>query len=55
MMFYILQTKPANILRKIKNVMVVGGGIIAHYLAMNLKLNDIKVKIIEINKRDVMS
>ncbi|HHU90103.1 MAG TPA: Trk system potassium transporter TrkA [Clostridiaceae bacterium] len=36
--------------QKIKNVMVVGGGIIAHYLAMNLKLNDIKVKIIEINK-----
>lgn len=36
--------------QKIRNVMVVGGGMIAHYLAMNLKLNDIKVKIIEINK-----
>jgi len=36
--------------QKIRNVMVVGGGIIAHYLAMNLKLNDIKVKIIEIDR-----
>ncbi len=36
--------------QKIKTVMVVGGGMISHYLAMNLKLNDIKVKIIEINK-----
>lgn len=36
--------------QKIRNVMVVGGGMIAHYLAMNLKLNDIKVKIIEMNK-----
>ncbi|MGI6086195.1 MAG: Trk system potassium transporter TrkA [Acetivibrionales bacterium] len=36
--------------QKIKKVMVVGGGMIAHYLAMNLKLNDIKVKIIEVNK-----
>jgi len=36
--------------QKIKKVMVVGGGMIAHYLAMNLKLNDIKVKIIEIDR-----
>ena len=36
--------------QKIKKVMVVGGGMIAHYMAMNLKLNDIKVKIIEMNK-----
>ena len=36
--------------QKIKKVMVVGGGMIAHYLAMNLKLNDIKVKIIEMNR-----
>lgn len=36
--------------QKIKTVMVVGGGRIAHYLAMSLKLNDIKVKIIEMNK-----
>lgn len=36
--------------QKIKKVMVVGGGMIAHYLAMNLKLNDIKVKIIEMDR-----
>jgi trk system potassium uptake protein TrkA len=35
---------------KIRNVMVVGGGRIAYYLAKNLKHNDVKVKIIEINK-----
>ena len=36
--------------QKLKKVMVVGGGMIAHYLAMNLKLNDIKVKIIEMDR-----
>jgi trk system potassium uptake protein TrkA len=36
--------------QKVKKVMVMGGGMVAHYLAMNLKLNDIKVKIIEMNK-----
>jgi trk system potassium uptake protein TrkA len=35
---------------KIKNVMVVGGGRIAYYLARNLKQNEMKVKIIEMNK-----
>ncbi len=36
--------------QKIKNVMVVGGGRMAYYLAQNLKQFDIKVKIIENNK-----
>jgi trk system potassium uptake protein TrkA len=36
--------------QKIKNVMVVGGGRIAYYLAQYLKNSRIKVKIIEINK-----
>lgn len=52
--------KPSNIFnfcrhigkctQKIRNVMVVGGGRIAYYLAQNLKQFDMKVKIIEINK-----
>lgn len=37
--------------QKIKNVMVAGGGRIAHYLALLLKQNDMKVKIIEIDKQ----
>lgn len=35
---------------KIKNVMVAGGGRIAYYLSQYLKLTDMKVKIIEMNK-----
>ncbi len=35
---------------KIRNVMVVGGGRVAYYLAQALKLTDMKVKIIEINR-----
>lgn len=37
--------------QKIRNVMVAGGGRIAHYLAMLLKQNDMKVKIIEIDRQ----
>lgn len=37
--------------QRIKHVMVVGGGRIAHYLALLLKQNDMKVKIIEIDKQ----
>lgn len=37
--------------QKIKNIMVVGGGRIAHYLALLLKQSDMKVKIIEIDRQ----
>lgn len=37
--------------QKIKNVMVVGGGRVAHYLALLLKQIDMKVKIIEIDRQ----
>ncbi|HHY64441.1 MAG TPA: Trk system potassium transporter TrkA [Clostridiaceae bacterium] len=36
--------------QKIKNVMVVGGGRVAHYLALLLRQIDMKVKIIEIDR-----
>lgn len=36
--------------QKIKTVMVVGGGRVAYYLSKALKLNEMKVKIIEINR-----
>lgn len=37
--------------QKIKNVMVVGGGRVAHYLSLLLRQSDMKVKIIEIDRQ----